>query len=259
MEKLREAMSKVLRDVGEGYELFLLVTYHSQTTGVTILDKDLTILWYNPYVQKYFGLEFINTNYLDRFPGEQREATKSQLRQAERTGVSDPALLQPPGVEMVVERRIWAVSGGYIAASYDHTVLTQAEQRTKDVQTTLTLLAEAREGLIRDAQLKTLDMMETHCKAICGKYGNRSPYECKSRKKVLAEILAGRPRLQTTLTDTELEVARLYQAGHRRKEVAEILDVSEHTVKNHSTSIRKKLGMNNPSVSLIEYLQRFTL
>jgi DNA-binding CsgD family transcriptional regulator len=50
------------------------------------------------------------------------------------------------------------------------------------------------------------------------------------------------------LTETEHQVAELVSAGHRNREIAGRLFVSESTVEAHLTRIYRKLGLRNPSL-----------
>lgn len=49
----------------------------------------------------------------------------------------------------------------------------------------------------------------------------------------------------SSLTPRELEVLHNVSDGKTDKEIARILSISEHTIKNHMKSIRKKLGASN--------------
>ncbi|MNN78460.1 HTH-type quorum sensing-dependent transcriptional regulator VjbR [compost metagenome] len=44
------------------------------------------------------------------------------------------------------------------------------------------------------------------------------------------------------LTGRELDVLRLLAAGHRNRAIAELMELSEHTVKTHLRNINAKLG-----------------
>jgi DNA-binding NarL/FixJ family response regulator len=59
--------------------------------------------------------------------------------------------------------------------------------------------------------------------------------------------------LHFNLTPSEIRVCHLVKTGLVNKEVAEMLDISLNTVKNHIRSIRKKLGLTNTKESLINY------
>ena len=62
--------------------------------------------------------------------------------------------------------------------------------------------------------------------------------------ELLVRSAAGRDkRLVEELTDREAEVLRLMAAGHRNERIAEALNITEQTVKNHVRSIFGKLGV----------------
>lgn len=64
----------------------------------------------------------------------------------------------------------------------------------------------------------------------------------------LAALASGRPgkdELLEALTERELEVLQLLAQGLANKQIAGRLDISEHTVKFHVSSIYSKLGANN--------------
>ena len=56
---------------------------------------------------------------------------------------------------------------------------------------------------------------------------------------------ASRPGLPGDITPREREVLQWVSEGRTDKEIATLLSVSEHTIKNHMKSIRKKLGSSN--------------
>ena len=47
------------------------------------------------------------------------------------------------------------------------------------------------------------------------------------------------------LSPRELDVLRLVAAGNRNRQVGELLDISEQTVKNHLSSVMHKFGVPN--------------
>jgi len=47
------------------------------------------------------------------------------------------------------------------------------------------------------------------------------------------------------LTQREYEIARLVAAGNSNRRIADRLDISEQTVKNHIQSIFRKLALSN--------------
>ncbi len=56
------------------------------------------------------------------------------------------------------------------------------------------------------------------------------------------------------LTLAELRVCRLIQAGHRSKEIADLLHISPETVQTHRRSIRRKLGLRGRDTQLAAHL-----
>ena len=58
-------------------------------------------------------------------------------------------------------------------------------------------------------------------------------------------------KLQETLTDREHEVATWVMRGMTNKEVAYALAISEQTVKNHMSSILRKLSVNDRTQAVV--------
>ena len=57
------------------------------------------------------------------------------------------------------------------------------------------------------------------------------------------------------LSHTEIQVANLVREGKTSKEIAEIMGMSENTVKSHNRHIRSKFGIKHKKVNLRSYLQ----
>ena len=53
------------------------------------------------------------------------------------------------------------------------------------------------------------------------------------------------PKLNTTISDRELEVAKLFASGYSPAEISNSLYISEHTVKNHRKNIYQKLNIHD--------------
>jgi DNA-binding NarL/FixJ family response regulator len=60
----------------------------------------------------------------------------------------------------------------------------------------------------------------------------------------------------TPLTPRETEILTQMAKGHANKQIAEILYVSEHTIKNHITSIMRKLDVNARTEAVIIAIKR---
>ncbi len=61
-----------------------------------------------------------------------------------------------------------------------------------------------------------------------------------------------------TLSDREVEILALVAGGLKNLKIAEQLDISQATVQNHRSSIRKKLGIDNQA-DYIKYALAFGL
>ena len=62
---------------------------------------------------------------------------------------------------------------------------------------------------------------------------------------------------EVNLSPTQVRVAKMVKEGKTAKEIAEIMHISENTVKEHNSQIRKKLGIKRKKVNLRTYLQYF--
>jgi DNA-binding NarL/FixJ family response regulator len=60
----------------------------------------------------------------------------------------------------------------------------------------------------------------------------------------------------TLLTEHEMRVAVLIKKGLSNKKIANMLFISEHTVKTHRRNIRKKLKISDSNINLCSYLNR---
>ena len=59
----------------------------------------------------------------------------------------------------------------------------------------------------------------------------------------------------TYLSPIEVRIAKMVKDGKTAKDIAEILLISEYTVKEHNAHIRKKLGLKRKSINLKSYLR----
>lgn len=55
------------------------------------------------------------------------------------------------------------------------------------------------------------------------------------------------------LTRREIQIAELLSEGKLNKEIASVLSISENTVKNHITSLFRKLNVRNRTQAAIAY------
>jgi len=60
----------------------------------------------------------------------------------------------------------------------------------------------------------------------------------------------------TPLTDHELKILRYIISGYSNKEIAELLNLSEKTIKNHMTVVLAKLNASNRTQAAILAMQK---
>ena len=77
-------------------------------------------------------------------------------------------------------------------------------------------------------------------------------------KDVTSNFLQKLSSRSFNLSPAELKVANQIQRGKRTKEIAEILNISIQTVKNHRHKIRTKIGIKNKKMGLANYLSTLT-
>jgi DNA-binding NarL/FixJ family response regulator len=71
----------------------------------------------------------------------------------------------------------------------------------------------------------------------------------------LAEMDAGSSAVFSPLTPREVEILDCVAHGHSNKEIARLLSISDQTVKNHITSILRKLAVNDRTQAVIYALR----
>ncbi len=73
----------------------------------------------------------------------------------------------------------------------------------------------------------------------------------------LAVELGGEPgKLFNPLSSRELEILQLIAKGYSNKQIARVLGIKEQTVKNHLTSILRKLAVNDRTQAVLYALRR---
>lgn len=90
---------------------------------------------------------------------------------------------------------------------------------------------------LNDEQMTCLNMLESNLNDIVSSFA----------KELSSKYLA--------LSPTEIQVAILIKEGKQTKEIADILNLSTHTIVSHRYKIRSKLGLKNKGVNLRAYLQ----
>lgn len=97
--------------------------------------------------------------------------------------------------------------------------------------------------VLKDAEAKVL------IESVRSVYNGQNYIEPSMAKELVSEFkrIKSNPRIdsQNQLTDRELEVLKLLAKGMLNKEIANILYISEKTVKNHISSIFRKLDVQD--------------
>ena len=75
----------------------------------------------------------------------------------------------------------------------------------------------------------------------------------KQRAYQLLTLVRG---ADTPLTDHELKILRYIASGNSNKKIAELLNLSEKTIKNHITVILAKLGASNRTETVVTAIQQ---
>lgn len=70
-----------------------------------------------------------------------------------------------------------------------------------------------------------------------------------------AQITSARQRYRVDLTEREQEVLELLVKGHNNKELADLLNVSVHTIKAHISSIMQKLAVDDRTEAAVKALK----
>ncbi len=225
-----------------------------------IIDDEMKVQWVNDLALSLACKprdQVEGTHYLSWYKDD-LEITEHQFAQAREKGLSDNAVVTSTS-GAYLRRRIFRIDGGYASLCVDFSRIADAKQQTRDIDTAIKVLADSKNRIVRDAQLNVLDMVSVQCQALCRYDSELENDPCPALQQARVEIQEGRPQLDFALTPSELNVARLVRQGLTRKEIATGLGISENTVRNHSTAIRKKCGLKKREVYLAEYLQRFRI
>lgn len=98
--------------------------------------------------------------------------------------------------------------------------------------------------LTREGKVRLAACRVTH--AVARTPGNlKAYYKDDTVHEYSFESKIWKPVCQIQLSQMEKNVLRLMQQGKERREIATLLHISEHTVKNHKNNIFNKLGVKN--------------
>jgi DNA-binding NarL/FixJ family response regulator len=83
-----------------------------------------------------------------------------------------------------------------------------------------------------------------------------APMSREIAKKILQSFHTKENNVVTILTPREYQILQLLSSGHINKEIADQLDLSLSTVKNHLQNIYTKLHVQNRSEALLKYFNK---
>jgi PAS domain S-box-containing protein len=101
----------------------------------------------------------------------------------------------------------------------------------------LPYLEKVRKGQLEPHQLTLLAIIESHLNDIV------SPFTVRLSAKY------------SKLSPMEIKIANLVKEGRTTKDIAELLDLSENTIKVHRFQIRSKLGLKHKKINLSSFLR----
>ena len=143
------------------------------------------------------------------------------------------------------------------------TALRAREAELEETNTALKVLLQSVEDAKHDAEdrilwnineqiVPYLEKLKRHCA------GKRSLAYVTMLESNLKDITAQFPNQLSstfsTLTPTEIEVAKLIRQGKTTKEIAGILSTATSTIDFHRNNIRRKVGITSSSINLRSYL-----
>jgi PAS domain S-box-containing protein len=76
----------------------------------------------------------------------------------------------------------------------------------------------------------------------------------KNLKDIISPFSLTLSSTRCNLTPTEIEIANYIKEGKKTKDIAQLMNVSEGTIKVHREHIRKKLGLHHSKTNLVSYL-----
>jgi DNA-binding CsgD family transcriptional regulator len=142
---------------------------------------------------------------------------------------------------------------GFVMSGRNMTKWMEEAKKAKDTAGMIGLIMKDR---INEAKYEIVAQVEMVCKAHCSCYHERGEGGCTGLSTVRKLIdNDGMLEKLSKLTPAERMVANYTKEGLSLKELARALNISVSTVQKHRTSIRKKLGLEDTTIQLHNYLQ----
>ena len=239
----------------------------TSTAAMGITDVDGIILWCNDTwanVYEQTKNEILDSHLRDRIVYPKGIGVEERIQQAIEHGYTDK--LQTTwttitGKKKFMHQALYKLNDnqaehiGFWKIAYE---LTAENTLISDSKAAIRLLTNMREEEIRQKQLEVIELLKVQGNILCPakKHGGKN---CPAIIAVEESIIKDQAAIIALLTNTELEIARHVKKGISIKKIADKMSISERTVKNHRHAIRKKLNISNTNVSLIKYLQNFSI
>jgi DNA-binding CsgD family transcriptional regulator len=193
----------------------------------------------------------------------ERKQLLKDAKVAARNGYSEPRMLtltpQKGSREKVLSQfyrlrdpETYEHIGFVISGRY----MTQWIEETKKAKDTVSMIGHVLKEKIKESKYEMIDTIEMVCKTHCPDYKQHGKGGCIGLETVRKLVdNDGLLEKLSKLTPAERTVANFTKEGLHLKDIAKTLNISVSTVQKHRTSIRKKMGINDASVSLYEYFQ----
>lgn len=232
--------------------------------GQLILDLDGIIVWCNKKMEEIYETKretLIGKKLGYKLEYRNGETAKKRIEQAIKNKISEPAII----IIKTKQKKKYSIGQLYRMENHKNETValygllfenTNEIQRIKEHETTLKVITQFHENIVKERELNIIKRIEMQCKLICP---NNKHQPCPAISNIKNTIDTNKPLNFEALTYHEQRIARFVKVGHSIKECAENLNLSERTIINHRMNIRKKLNLTGTPFSLQKYLAAFEI
>ena len=251
--------------------------------GFFLADHTGTIIQVNQQATVLSGYpvhELIGQNLSILFSAKELKKPPLNLLSLKKGGIliAERKILSKKGIELQVEVNCIMMPDGNLIGFFKsiedrrttenlllrcQSELKKQQEHLHQTNSALQLMSEQAEQRKKDTELNVaaniLGLVEPHLNNLkTTKIDEVQANYIKIIESTLKQLTS--PFIRTTilmdlkLSPAQLQVANLIKQGKSSKQIAEILSISVQTVDKHRSNIRKKLGVNNKDISLMEVL-----